>query len=80
VGIIKLAEALVEDSFKKYGKLVLRSPMPDTYEVLSRTPASDIKTLFAILDIEDFLEIREVLTERQKAAGAKHDKTVQKKR
>lgn len=80
VGIIKLAEALTEDSFKKYGKLVIQSPMPDQNEVLVRTPGNDIKNLFSILDIENFLEIREVLTERQKEAMAKKIKTGQKKR
>jgi len=74
VGIIKLAEALTEDSFVKYGKLVLRSPMPDNKNIVVKTPGNDIKKLFAALGVEDFLEVQEILTPLQKEALKKHDK------
>jgi HDOD domain len=73
-GIIKLAEALTEDSFGKYGKLVLRSPMPDNKNTFVKTPGYDIKNLFAALGVEDFLEVKEFLTPRQKEASKKQDK------
>ena len=68
VGIIKLAEAAVEDSFRKYGKLVLRSPLPDKDGLVIKTPGNDILKLFTALDVEDFLKILEEPTERQLAA------------
>jgi len=74
VGVIKLAEALTEDSFRKYGKLVLKSPMPDTNKVLVRTPGSDIRKLFEALGVDDFLVIEEVPTQQQKNAAAKQAK------
>jgi hypothetical protein len=70
VGIIKLAEALTEDSFKKHGKLVLRSPLPDKKEILVRTVGDDVRKFFSILGLEEFIEIREVPTKRQKEAVA----------
>jgi hypothetical protein len=74
VGIIKLAETLTEDSFRKYGKLVLRSPMPDKFNIVAKTPGDDIKKLFGALGVEEYLEIREVPTQRQKETLEKHGK------
>jgi len=71
VGIIKLAEALTEDSFRKYGKLVLSSPLPDKDEVLVRTVGDDVRRFFSILGLEEFIEIREVPTQRQKEIASK---------
>jgi hypothetical protein len=65
IGIIKLAEAMTEDSFRRYGKLVLRSPMPDTYNIVIKTPGDTISKLFAILEIMEYLEIHEEPTQRQ---------------
>ncbi len=65
-GIIKLAEALTEDSFNRYGKLVLRSPMPDTFNVLAKTPGDTIEMLFTALGISEYLEVREEPTLRQR--------------
>jgi len=64
-GIIKLAESITEDSFRKYGKLVVRSPMPDEKGIVSRTPGETIRQLFSVLGVEEFLEIQEVPTRRQ---------------
>jgi HDOD domain len=72
VGIIKLAEALTEDSFRRYGKLVLKSAMPDKFDIVTKTPGDDIKKLFAALGVEEYLDIREVPTERQIEAAKKH--------
>jgi hypothetical protein len=79
-GIIKLAEALTEDSFKKHGKLVLRSPLPDKNNILTRTAGDDVKKLFAVLGVEDLVEIQEVLTQRQEEALAKQVKAKPGKR
>jgi hypothetical protein len=68
VGIIKLAELLIEDSFRKYGKLVVRSPMPDDQQVLSKTIGADIQNLFGVIGVEEYLEVREKMTQRQKDA------------
>jgi len=70
-GIIKLAEALTEDSFGKYGKLVLRSPLPDNNEVLVRTAGDDVRKFFSVLGLEEFIEIRETPTKRQQEAAKK---------
>jgi len=71
-GIIKLAEALTEDSFRRYGKLVLKSAMPDKLDIVTKTPGNDIKKLFIALGVEEYLEIREIPTERQIEAEKKH--------
>ena len=73
-GVIKLAEALTEDSFKKHGKLVLRSPVPDTNNILTRTAGDDVKKLFAVLGVEDFIEIQEIFTQHQQEAMMKRKK------
>jgi len=80
VGTIKLAEALTEDSFKKYGKLVLRSPMPDQTNIVVKTPGDDIRKLFAALGVEEYLEVRESPTQRQREALEKREKTTVAKR
>lgn len=74
VGIIKLAEALTEDSFRRHGKLVLKSPMPDKFDIVTKTPGDDIKNLFVALGVEEYLEIQEVSTERQREATKKREK------
>jgi hypothetical protein len=70
-GIIKLAEALTEDSFAKFGKLVVRSPLPDGKVIVERTPGSDLKKVFSILGVEEYLEIQERPTQRQQEAAKK---------
>jgi len=80
VGVIKLAEALTEDSFSKYGKLVLKSPLPDKNNVLTRTTGDDIRKLFDALGVEDFIEIHEVPTQRQEEALKKQETLKSKKR
>jgi len=74
VGIIKLAETLTEDSFKKYGKLVLISPMPDKDNIVARTPGDTISRLFFALGIEEYLEIREDPTLKQREATTRQRK------
>ncbi len=73
-GIIKLAEALTEDSFRRYGKLVLKSPLPDKSDIVTKTPGGDIQKLFAALGVEEYLEIQEVPTQRQREAAEKHER------
>jgi hypothetical protein len=70
-GIIKLAEALTEDSFAKFDKLVVRSPLPDGQGIVERTPGSDLKKVFSILGVEEYLEIQERPTQRQQEAAKK---------
>ena len=65
VGIIKLAEAVTEDSFIRHGKLVLRSPLPDEDGIVTTTPAVGIRKIFEVLGVEDFLQIIETPTQRQ---------------
>ena len=70
-GIIKLAEAVIEDSFAKYEKLVVRSPLPDENGIVVRSPGSDLKKVFSILGVEEYLEIQERPTQRQQEAAKK---------
>ena len=79
-GIIKLAEAVTEDSFRRYGKLVLKSPMPDDNNILFRTEGDDVRKLFLVLGVEEFIEIQEVPTQRQEEAITKKEKANAKKR
>ncbi len=73
-GIIKLAEALTEDSFKRHGKLVLKSPMPDTCNVLAKTPGDAIEMLFTALGVAEYLDVRVEPTMRQREAAARKEK------
>jgi len=79
-GIIKLAEALTEDSFKKYGKLVLLSPVPDKQNVLIRTTGDDVRALFSVLGVEEYIKIIEAPTQRQREAAAKQGKAGSRKK
>jgi len=73
-GIIKLAEAMTEDSFRRYGKLVLKSPMPDSSDIVTRSPGDSIRKLFTALGVEEFLEVQETPTRRQLEARGKQKK------
>lgn len=57
VGIIKLAEALTEDSFRRYGKLVLRSPLPGKTDAMATTPGDTIIKLFSALGISEHVMV-----------------------
>jgi hypothetical protein len=78
-GVIKLAETVTEDSFGKYGKLVLRSPLPDKDNILARTPGDDIRKVFSALGVDEYLEVWEVPTLRQKEAAEKRGRAGLKK-
>lgn len=78
-GIVKLAEALTEQSFRSYGKLVVKSPMPDKDGILIRTPGDMISKLFTALGVEQFVEIQENPTPRQLEA-IKHPSKLHPKR
>ncbi|MBI5575589.1 MAG: LLM class flavin-dependent oxidoreductase [Deltaproteobacteria bacterium] len=71
-GIVKLAESLTENSFDRYGKLVLQSPMPDRYDVVTKSPGDVVQRHFSILGVGEYLEVREVPTPRQLEAIRKH--------
>jgi hypothetical protein len=57
VGIIKLAEALVEDSFRRYGKLVLRIAAQPEKKAATSLPVEVIRKLFQTLGVEDFFVV-----------------------
>ncbi len=77
-GIIKLAESITEDSFRRYSKLVVRSPLPDEEGIVYQTPGEAIRRLFSVLGVEEFLEVQEVPTQRQVEARDKRNKKSKK--
>jgi hypothetical protein len=63
VGIIKLAEALTEDSFSRCGKLIVRFSGTAGSDTGPATPVGFIKKLFVLLGVEVFLEVREAASD-----------------
>ena len=53
--IVNMANSVVENSFRKYGKLVIQSPVPD--ELISNTPGSIIENQFRAIGFSEYIEI-----------------------
>jgi hypothetical protein len=70
-GIVQLAHSLVDKSFKKYGKFVLQSPMPDADGLVTSTYGSIIASQLDAVGLGSFLEIVPCLSPRQKLHQAR---------
>ena len=53
--IVNMANSVIENSFRKYGKLVIQSPVPD--ELISNTPGSIIENQFRAIGFSEYIEI-----------------------
>jgi HD-GYP domain-containing protein (c-di-GMP phosphodiesterase class II) len=53
--VVNMANSIVENSFRKYGKLVIQSPVPD--ELISNTPGSIIENQFRAIGFSEYIEI-----------------------
>jgi hypothetical protein len=70
-GIVQLAHSLVDKSFKKFGKFVLQSPMPDADGLVTSTYGSIIASQLDAVGLGSFLEIVPCLSPRQKLHQAR---------
>ncbi|MBI5100118.1 MAG: HDOD domain-containing protein [Nitrospirae bacterium] len=59
--VVNMANSIVENSFRKYGKLVIQSPLPD--ELIANTPGSIIEDQFRAIGLSEYLEIIPVVEE-----------------
>lgn len=64
-GVVQLAHAIVDKSFKKYGKFVIQSPMPDADGLVISTHGSVIAARLDAVGLGSFLEIIPSLSPRQ---------------
>ncbi len=55
--IVNLAYSIVDRSFKKHGKLVLQSPMPDLEGLVPSTPGSIILDQFNAIGLGKYMEV-----------------------
>jgi len=53
--IVNMANSIVENSFRKYGKLIIQSPVPD--ELISNTTGSIIENQFRAIGFSEYIEI-----------------------
>jgi hypothetical protein len=63
--IVDLAHSAVDKSFKKFGKFVIQSPMPDTDGILLNSPGSILAAQLEAVGLGSFLEIISTITPRQ---------------
>ncbi len=63
--IVDLAHSAVDKSFKKFGKFVIQSPMPDSDGILLNTPGSILSAQLDAIGLGSFLEVISTLTPRQ---------------
>ena len=70
-GIVQLAHSVVDKSFKKYGKFVLQSPMPDADGLVNSTYGSIIAGQLDAVGLGSFLEIVPLLSSRQELRQAR---------
>ena len=64
--IIELAHSAVDKSFKKFGKFVIQSPLPDKEGVVLATLGSDLANQLEAVGLGTYLEILPTLSPRQK--------------
>lgn len=70
-GIVQLAHSVVDKSFKKYGRFVLQSPMPDADGWVTSTYGSIIAGQLDAVGLGSFLEIVPLLSSRQELHQAR---------
>lgn len=58
--VVYSAFCIVDLSFRKHGKLIIQSPMPDTTNTFSDTAGVTIQSWFSAIGLSDYLEIRPV--------------------
>jgi hypothetical protein len=63
--IVDLAHSTVDKSFKKFGKFVIQSPMPDAEGILLSSPGSILSAQLEAVGLGSFLEVVPTLTPRQ---------------
>jgi len=63
--IVDMAHSTVDKSFKKFGKFVIQSPMPDLDGILLSSPGSILAAQLEAMGLGSFLEIIPTLTPRQ---------------
>jgi len=63
--VVDLAHSAVDKSFKKYGKFVIQSPMPDLDGILLNTPGSVLASQLDAVGLGSFMEVIPTLTPRQ---------------
>jgi len=63
--IVDLAHSAVDKSFKRFGKFIINSPMPDEDGILSSSPGSILSAQLDAVGLGSFLEIIPSLTPRQ---------------
>lgn len=72
-GIVRLAWSTVDSSFRKFGKFVIESPMPDTDGVILSTQGSLMLDQFRAIGLEKYLEIiRRSVPEQQKGTQKRY--------
>jgi len=64
--IIELAHSAVDKSFKKFGKFVIQSPLPDEEGVVLATLGSDLASQLEAVGLGAYIEILPTLSPRQK--------------
>ena len=60
--IVNMANSIVENSFRKYGKLIIQSPVPD--ELISNTTGSIIENQFRAIGLSEYIQIVPVIEAR----------------
>jgi hypothetical protein len=76
--IIELAHSEVDKSFKKFGKLVIQSPLPDEEGLVTSTLGSDLARQLEAVGLGAFLEILPTLSPRQKIFALRRAQTPNK--
>lgn len=70
-GVVQLAHAIVDKNFKKYGKFVIQSPMPDADGLVVSTLGSIMAAQLDAVGLGSFLEIIPSLSRRQEIHQAR---------
>jgi HD-like signal output (HDOD) protein len=76
--IIELAHSEVDKSFKKFGKFVIQSPMPDEEGMVLTTLGADLAHQFEAVGLGVFLEVLPTLSPRQKILALRRAQTSNK--
>jgi HD-like signal output (HDOD) protein len=69
--IVDLAHSIVYDSFKKHGKLVIASPLPDADGYVTSTIGSVLEDQFATLGLGQYIEVIPLPSRKERLRASK---------
>lgn len=63
--LVKMGQAIVEEDFRRYGKMIIQAPLPDSEGIVTRTYGSNMAMELEAVGLKEYLEIIPALSRTQ---------------